>query len=313
MGRERAYHALTTNPWVSIPLKTGKPKNLLDKRTINIYNINRKNDNINTNKHMTSPAQRQHYILEQIELRGSVLVFELAKALVVSDMTIRRDLKELEKVGLIRRTHGGAVNARGRSYEPPLTVRSDENRSVKQMIGRYAAGMVSEGDSISLDIGSTTYEVAVHLDKISNITLITPSIPIASLFFNRSDVRLILPGGIIRPGETSMIGNLARNNLELLYVDRLFLGVGALDSTAQLTEYNLDDAYIKQLMIKNAKEVVVVADSSKFERIAFSHVASFAAIHHLITNHEPPQRLKNALKDNNVIIHVVGSNEAVLI
>lgn len=254
---------------------------------------------------MTSFEHRQRHILEQIEKRGSVSVFELSKDLAVSDMTIRRDLKELEKVGLIRRTHGGAINSRGRSYEPPLGIRSIENKEIKQRIGRFAAGMVSEGDSISLDTGSTTYEIALHLNETRNITLITPSIHIASLFFDRSDVRLILPGGIVRPGEKSLIGNLACNNLELLYVDRLFLGVGGLDSSARLTEYNIDDAYIKQLMIKNAKEVVVVADSSKFERIAFSHVASFNEINHLVTDQEPPQKLKKALKDHNVVVHIV--------
>ena len=124
-------------------------------------------------------------------------------------MTIRRDLTELEKVGLIRRTHGGAVNARGRGYEPPLALRSIENKPIKERIGRYAAQLVAEGESISLDIGSTIFEVAAGLDETRNITIVTPSIPIASLFFSRSDVRLILPGGIVRPGETPDPGSSA--------------------------------------------------------------------------------------------------------
>ncbi len=254
---------------------------------------------------MNTAEKRQKFIIEQIEQRGSVNVIDLATSLNVSDMTIRRDLNELEKVGIIRRIHGGAVSARGRSYEPPLSLRSMENRPVKQLLGKYASEMVVEGDSIALDIGSTIYEVAASLRDTHNITIITPSIPIANLFFDRSDVRLILPGGIVRPGENSMVGEFARRNLELLFVDRLFLGVAAIDSQAGLTEYNMDDAAVKQTLIRNAKEVILVADSSKFEKIAFASVAPFGALHHLITNEEPPQELLAALKNCAVSVHVV--------
>jgi DeoR family transcriptional regulator, fructose operon transcriptional repressor len=250
--------------------------------------------------------QRHNFIVSRIEKRGSAYVVDLAKDLNVSEMTIRRDLNELEKVGLLRRIHGGAVNARGRGFEPPLSLRMDENRESKALIGRYAADMVAEGDSVALDIGSTTYEIAVNLQSTRNITLITPSIPIASRFFDRSDVRLILPGGIVRSGETSMIGDLARRNLEILYVDRLFLAVGGIDSKAGLTEYNLDDTSIKRIMIKNAMEIVVVADSTKFEKIAFAFIAQLDVINHLITNNEPPQDLLKALKNANTTIHIVS-------
>ena len=262
---------------------------------------------------MNTPDFRQKSILERIEQRGSVTVIELAETLNVSEMTIRRDLNELENIGLIRRTHGGAVNARGRSYEPPLILRSDNNKTVKSLMGRYASEMVADGDSVSLDVGSTIFEVAANLKETHNITLITPSIPIATLFFDRSDIRLILPGGIVRPGEMSMVGDFARKNLELMFVDRLFLGVGAIDSQAELTEYNLDDAAVKQVMIKNAKEIILVADSSKFEKTAFSFVAPLKVIHHLVTNEKPPKALFNALKACNVSIHVVNDEGSTIL
>lgn len=254
---------------------------------------------------MNTVERRQRYIIEQIEQKGSVNVMDLAEILDVSDMTIRRDLNDLEKVGIIRRTHGGAVSARGRSFEPPLTLRSAENRLAKQVLGKYASEMVIEGDSIALDVGSTPYEVAVNLREVHNITVVTPSVPIASLFFDRSDVRLILPGGIVRYGENSMIGELARRNLELLFVDRLFLGVAAIDSQAGLTEYNIDDAAVKQTLIKNAKEIILVADSSKFEKIAFASVAPLKILQHFITNEEPPVELLAALKAHDTTVHIV--------
>ncbi len=257
---------------------------------------------------MNIPELRKKYIIECIEKEGSVSVVDLAQQLDVSEMTIRRDLNELEQVGLIRRVHGGAIGARGRSYEPPLAVRSNENRAIKDHLGEYAAGLVSEGDSISLDIGSTIHAVASHLKGTRNITVITPSLPIAGLFLDRADVRLILPGGVVRPGETSMVGDLAHRNLKILFVDRLFLGAGAIDSKAELTEYNMDDALIKQTMIQNAKEVTLVLDSSKFEKVAFAHVAPFSVVNQLITNAVPPKPLLNALKSAGVIIHVVSED-----
>lgn len=257
---------------------------------------------------MNTPDLRHKFIIESIQKEGSVSVVDLALKFDVSEMTVRRDLNELERVGLIRRVHGGAVSARGRSYEPPLAVRSNENRTIKDRLGRYAVGMVAEGDSISLDIGSTTHAVADHLKNIRNITVITPSLSIAALFLDRADVRLILPGGVVRPGETSMVGDLAHRNLKVLFVDRLFLGAGAIDSKAELTEYNMDDALIKQTMICNAKEVTLVMDSSKFQKVAFAHVASFNVLQQLITDAMPPKPLLDALKRAGVSVHVVGED-----
>jgi len=255
---------------------------------------------------MNTPDLRHKYIIESIEKDGSVSVVDMALNLDVSEMTIRRDLNELERVGLIRRVHGGAISARGRSYEPPLAVRSNENRAIKDRLGRYAASLVAEGDSIALDIGSTVHSVAIHLKETRNITVVTPSLSIAGLFLDRADVRLILPGGVVRPGETSMVGDLAHRNLRVLFVDRLFLGAGAIDSKAELTEYNMDDALIKQTMIRNAKEVTLVLDSSKFEKVAFAHVAPLDVLKQLITNAAPAKSLLNALKNAGVSVHVVG-------
>lgn len=258
---------------------------------------------------MSSVTHRHQFILEQIEQRGSVNVLELAEVLNVSDMTVRRDLTELEKLGLVRRFHGGAISARGRSYEPPLFTRSIAYVKEKELIGQYAAEMVVEGNSIALDIGTTVYQVAVNLKDTNNITLITPSIPIAELFYERSDVRLIIPGGVVRPTEKSMVGEFARRNLEQLFVDRLFLGAGAIDSEAGITEFNIDDALIKQVMIKNAKEVVLVADSSKFQKVTFAFVAPLKSVNHLITNSLPPSDLLQCLKTNGVAVHVVREKD----
>lgn len=255
---------------------------------------------------MNKTQERHRQILETLEERGSVEVAELAAFLNVSEMTIRRDLNELGQVGLLRRTHGGASGSRNRAYEPPLALRSTKNMLVKKFLGKYASGMVAEGNSIALDIGSTIYQVAIGLKETRNITIVTPSIPIASQFCDRSDVRLILPGGIVRPGENSLVGDLARKGLQGLFVDRLFLGVGAVDSRSGLTEYNMDDAAVKQAMIANSMEVILVADSSKFQRVAFAFVAPLTSIHHVVTDAGAPKSILIAFKEAGAVVHVIS-------
>lgn len=246
--------------------------------------------------------ERLAFILKEIEDRGSVSVIDLAQRLNVSEMTIRRDLVDLEKEGQIRRTHGGAVSARGRSFEPALILRESQHKEEKALIGKMAAELIADGDSIALDIGSTALQVAINLVGRHNLTVITPSLQIANVLANQPDIRLILPGGIVRQGELSLTGDLAKHAFEGLFVDRLFLCVGAIDSHAGMTEYNWDDALVKQAMVKSAKEIVLLADSSKFEKVAFAQVAPLSNLHMLITNELPPPMLKDALEKAGVLL-----------
>jgi len=253
---------------------------------------------------MSLPNFRRSYILQQIEKLGSVTVADLANDLDVSGMTIRRDLDELEKDGLVRRVHGGAVSVRGRSNAPPFMLRVTQAVEAKRAIGSFAATLVADGDSIALDIGSTTLELAKSLSGRRNLTIITPSLRIANLFINQPDVHLILPGGIARPGEASLIGEMTRQAFQGVFVDRLFLGVGGIDAQFGLTEYDQDDALVKQAMIKSAKEVIVVADASKFGKVAFAHIAPFSAIHKLVTDQLPPKPILMKLNEARVKIHL---------
>jgi DeoR/GlpR family transcriptional regulator of sugar metabolism len=247
---------------------------------------------------------RRAFILGEIETRGSVSVANLAERLAVSEMTIRRDLTGLKKEGLVRRVHGGAVSARGRGFEPPLLLRINEHIEAKRRIGARAAELVADGDSIALDVGTTSLEVARNLLGRRNLTLITPNLHIANLFLNQVDNRLIVPGGILRPGEASLTGNLTQYAFQQLFIDRLFLGVGGIEAEVGLTEYNWEDALVKQAMIRSAKEVILVADASKFGRVVFAAVAPLDAIHILVTDQFPPPPLATCLKEAGVIVHV---------
>lgn len=247
---------------------------------------------------------RHKAILSAVEVQGTVRVAELAKQLNVTEMTIRRDLSLLERQGLLKRVHGGGISARGRSYEPTLQLRKTEHIAEKQRIARIACEFIKEGDFIALDVGSTTYELARHLVDRHNLTVITPSLLIANLLANQPGLRLILPGGIVRPGETSMIGELSHRAFEMFHIDRLFLGVGGIDSKAGLTEYNWDDTLVKQAMLKTAKQVVALADSSKFERIGTVKIATLESLDVLVTDQEPPLALADVLRKVNVKVIV---------
>lgn len=247
---------------------------------------------------------RHKAILSTVEVQGTVKVADLAKQLKVTEMTIRRDLSLLEHQGVLKRVHGGGISARGRSYEPTLQHRKTEHITEKQRIARTASNLVKEGDFIALDVGSTTYELARRLVDRNNLTVITPSLLIANVLANQPGLRLILPGGIVRPGETSMIGELSHRAFEMFHVDRLFLGVGGVDSQAGLTEYNWDDTLVKQAMLKTAKQVIALADSSKFERIGTVKISLLDSLDVLVTDQEPPSALVEALNKADVEVIV---------
>ena len=252
-----------------------------------------------------SSEQRKALILDQIASGDLVGVAEIAETLGVSEMTIRRDLTDLEKAGHLKRVHGGAVSSHGRSYEPPLTLRQSQGADAKRRIAEAAVELVEEGDSIAIDVGSTAHEVARCLVGRRGLTVVTASIRVVTTLMDNKDIRLIVTGGILRHGEQSLVGDLPQEAFKGLFVDKLFLAVGGLDARSGLTEYNWEDALVKKAMIGNAKKVILIADAAKFGRIAFAKVADFGAVHTLVTNKEPPACLVESLARANVTVMIV--------
>jgi DeoR/GlpR family transcriptional regulator of sugar metabolism len=238
--------------------------------------------------------ERYRYIVSQIDCAGSVRMADLVSELGVSEMTVRRDLRELENAGHLRRVRGGAVSARGRAYEPPYFLRLDEHADAKARIGRAAAELIADGASVALDVGTTTLEIARQIVGRANLTVLTPSLRIGSLLSEQPQIRTILAGGIIRAGELSLIGELAESSFDAFHVDKLFLGVGGISVEAGLTEYNIEDVRVKRAMLRSAKEVIVVADASKFGRTAFGAIAALDAVNRLVTDQPLPPALARA-------------------
>ena len=245
-------------------------------------------------------AERQQQILKLIEQKNSVSVSELAKLLDVSDMTIRRDLRILSSRGLLERVHGGALSRRGRSYEPPFPSRVAEQVRQKELIGLSAAALVQEGDSVALDVGTTTLEIAKVLAKTPNLTVVTASLPIANILSLSPNLRLILTGGIVRNQELSLIGHIAERTYAEFRVDKAFVGVGGLHPEAGLSDYNLEDTLVKKVMIANADQVIVVADSSKLGETCFATIGPLSMVDTLVTDAAAPPEIVERLRSGGI-------------
>ncbi len=257
---------------------------------------------------MTNRARRRAIQALLVE-RGEAAVADLAAEFAVSEMTIRRDLETLESEGIARRIRGGAISTLSRSYEPPLAMRSTEAQAAKAAIAAAAAQYIEYGETAILDVGSTTLELARCLRGRGGLTLVTPSIPVALELANEPNMRVILTGGIVRPGELSLIGDFAERTFEQLNCDVLFLGIGGIHPEKGLTEYNLDDARVKRAAMQTASRCVVLADSTKLDRVCLGSVAPLEAIDVLITNAESSNHVVQMARKSGVEVVVVDSLE----
>lgn len=230
--------------------------------------------------------ERRQTILELLADRGELLIADVAERLEVSQMTIRRDLQSLEREGALQRVHGGAVTGRSRSYEPPFALRSGRHHEAKERIAATAAALVREGETVVIDVGTTALEVARALRATSNITVLTPSLRAAFEVAANPDIRVIVTGGTVRPGELSLVGQMSERAFTELRCDTLFLGVGGIDATAGVTEFNLDDAFVKRAACTHARRCVALADASKIGTVAFAQVCAADAVDVLVTDTE---------------------------
>ena len=246
-------------------------------------------------KHITANGRKQ-LILETIKKTGGIKILELAGKLSKSRMTITRDLDELAKNGLLLRVHGGAVSNINRGYEPPYFSRKGLRSVAKQAIAKVANELITEGNSLILDVGSTTRELAQFLKKRKNLTVITPSLEHAMELAGNSFIKLIVTGGVVRVGEMSVIGPISENTIKEFNVDRAFIGAGGIDLKAGLTEYNTEDAQVKKSIIENCKQSIVLADSTKLGNVTFSKVISLEKIDILITDSEADPSFINGLE-----------------
>ncbi|HEX6981235.1 MAG TPA: DeoR/GlpR family DNA-binding transcription regulator, partial [Balneolaceae bacterium] len=187
---------------------------------------------------MKSTVDRRDKIIQKVQSEGSVRVDELSEEFDVSTVTIRNDLDFFEEKGLIHRTYGGALFRNNVYNDPSLEEKQKLNVNEKRRIGEYAAGMVKAGESIILDSGTTTREIALRLKDRKDLTIMTNAINIALELAGSTDLHLMLTGGVLRDKSFSLVGPEAEQMMQNYYFDKLFLGVDGMDFQHGLTTSN---------------------------------------------------------------------------
>jgi DeoR family transcriptional regulator of aga operon len=249
---------------------------------------------------------RNDQILKLLLRKGSVTVEELIASLGASAPSIRRDLTRLEAKGLIQRTHGGAALVEELLYEPfryDTAFQTREQRSVreKRHIGIAAAELIQKDETVGFTAGTTTTWVARSLRHRSNISIITNAVNIGMELCNMPGLKVHLTGGYVHwPWSFSLIGPAAMNSLGDLFMDRLFLSVSGIDAVRGATTNESDEALTFRAMIRQAKQVVVVADSSKLGVITPSLICPIEDVHVLVTDMRATDEAVAPFKDRGI-------------
>lgn len=228
-------------------------------------------------------AGRQEKIRFLLQKHGHLTVSDLAQRFKVSEMTIRRDLKQLASMGLIQREHGKAVYPRlPQTRDAVFITRLGEAYKEKLAIGRTAAALIEEGESVILDAGTTTLGVALALQQ--KCFVVTNSLPAADILGMRQNITTVLTGGEVQRATFSLIGSLTRQAFSGLNADKLFLAAGGVSIDKGLSTASMIESEVKHAMINAAKEVILVADSSKLGKICYHTFVKWEKINKFITD-----------------------------
>ena len=242
------------------------------------------------------PAVRQSRLLDLLQHRGQVTVGELVALLDVSRDTVRRDLDLMEQRGLLVRTHGGAVDkTRMVRVDTTLRARMDEHADAKQRIGRAAAGLVRDGETLVLNGGSTTCAFAAALTERRNLTVVTNNLRLPPITPDAAVRAIYVLGGTYWAISQVTIGPIGLPGIAGFGADTAVIGATGVSADG-VSMGRLEEATETAAMIDVAKRTIVLADRSKFGVSAFAQVARFDRIDHLVTDGEPPQAIGAALE-----------------
>jgi DeoR family transcriptional regulator, aga operon transcriptional repressor len=246
-------------------------------------------------------GERRRHILALVEQQQRVTVAELCGRFGVSAVTARADLDALAQEGQLVRSHGGGI-ARLPQPDLPIGIKATLHHEEKVKIGRAAAKLVADGDTIILDSGTTTVEIARSLKSrpYASLTVITNALNVASELAEQPRIRVIVIGGILRQPSHSLVGPHAEHALTGLRADRLFLGVDGFDPDVGMTTPDVLEAQLNALMIRVARETTVVADASKFGRRSLSIIGTIDMIHRVITDDRADASVVSALSARNI-------------
>jgi DeoR family transcriptional regulator, aga operon transcriptional repressor len=251
--------------------------------------------------------ERRRRIMDVLKTQARVTVSELAGRFHISAVTIRADLRALGQAGALVRAHGGAVPLGDEDSDLPLAVKKSLRHAEKLRIGERAAQEIGPDETIILDSGTTTGEIARVLRRLSipGLTVVTNALNVAVELANTPRVRVMMLGGVLRPPSRSFVGPEAERTLAEVQADRLFLGVDGFDLQGGLTTPDPLEAFLNGMMIAVSREVVVVADSTKFGRRSLSRIAAVDAVRRVVTDKGIDRRMAAAIAERGIEVITV--------
>ncbi len=249
---------------------------------------------------LQTTAERREDIVRLIRQARHVRVEELADRFHVSTVTIRSDLNYLNDKGLIIRSRGGAAIADVFVQRLPLQDKAGANTGKKQIIGKAAANLINNGDSIILDSGTTNQQIARYLQEKQNLVVMTNDLNVANELADIPDISLMMTGGTLQQASRSFYGQQAEESLQNFHFNKLFLSVDSFDLKAGLTSYFDREASLNRTMCRVASEIILVTDSSKFGKKSCHLILPFARFHTLVTDSDIPDQYLCNLQEQGI-------------
>lgn len=245
---------------------------------------------------------RREALLAQLREKKTVRISEAAKEFYIGEATIRRDLEKLEKRGLARRVYGGAVLVEGLDAEIPMDVRERTEQAQKEAIGRLAAGLVEDGDTLILDSSSSVLSMIPHLGAKKDLTVITNGLKAAELAGELGCAKVYCCGGRLRELSKSLVGMNARQFIRGYSVRKLFFSCRCVNMEHGVCDSSDEEAELRRDMIASSAEAILLAVSTKFDTGAFCSICGLEDINTIITDAEPEERWKDYLERNHVTV-----------
>jgi DeoR/GlpR family transcriptional regulator of sugar metabolism len=275
---------------------------------VGVIPISKKNELVNGDMASLLKEERQQLIVETVRDSRRATVLELSQRFDVSEVTIRRDLRDLAAQGALRRAHGGAVLAAVAPPEPPVVKRMGRTEHNKACIGRAAAVLVSDAESVFIGSGATAAHVARHLVGRKDLTVVTNALTIATELASAPGVTVVVTGGVMRPTELSLVGHITEQSLREVRVDKVVLGMRAINFESGMTNDYLPEVMTDRTIIEMAPELIVVADHTKFGKVASAYVAPIDRVTTLVTNSETAPEILARLREMGIQVIVADTN-----
>lgn len=248
--------------------------------------------------------ERKQLIVELVNRQVKATVSSLCEEFGVSPATIRNDLRELEFAGLLKRTHGGAIRNKKTSYEKIYEERLVYRKEEKHAIGKAAAAMVQDGDTIIMDTGTTTLEMARFLTDVQGLTVVTNDLGIASYINRHIDADLLVVGGFLRKHYNCFCGPLTISALDGLSVDKVFLSADGVSIEKGISTPNVDISMVRRAFIECADEKILLADHSKFGKTTFVKCADLSEVDVVVTDEKADKKYLSRMREEGVEIEI---------